>query len=302
MTARAGVPISLGMTGETTTFAAPPPRRRRGWPLAIAILIAFVLGIGATFWAGPTIERWRGAKPAATPGQPIIVNPAAVPTGVAAPITIEGLAAREAVLDLQLRAIEARMATADAASQVSAGNALRAERLMIAFAARRRIDRGQPLESYEALLRTRFGAEAGPAVSNVISAARAPVTLEDLREALDTIAPKLTSGDLSDGVGTAVWRELRSLIVLRRESTPSPRATDRLARARRMLDAGQVEGSLAEVARMPGAPAAKSWMDAASRYIETRRALNTLEFVALGPVTPAPAPTAQNPAGRLPGA
>jgi hypothetical protein len=284
------------MTGETTTFAAPT-QRRRGWTWAVALAIAFALGILATFWAGPTIERWRGVKRPSTSAQPIIVTPLATPPGSVAPITIEGLAAREAVLDLQLRSIEGRMATADAASRVSASHALRAERLMIAFAVRRRLDRGQPLENYETQLRTRFGAGADAAVSQIIAAGRAPVTVEDLREALDTIAPKLTSGTMADGVGTAVWRELRSLIVLRHESTPSPRATDRLARARRLLDAGQVEAALAEVARMPGASAAKSWMDAASRWIETRRALNTLETVALGPPTPPPTLPSDAPEG-----
>lgn len=275
------------MTGETPSLAAPP-RRRSGWPLVIALIAAFVLGVIAVMWAGPAIERWRRSAQ-----QPIIVDPSAatpsVPAAVA-PITIEGLAAREAALDMQLRAIEARMAAADAASRTSAGNASRAERLLILYAVRRRLDRGQKLEGYEPLLLTRFGADAGSSVATVIAAGRSPVTLEDLREALDAIAPRLTRGSLDDGVGRALWRELTSLVVLRHETTPSPRATDRLARARRMLDAGQVEGALAEVSRMPGAPAARSWTDAARRYVGAREALNALELVALGPAKAAPPP------------
>lgn len=284
------------MTGETPSLAASP-RRRNGWPLTISLIAAFVLGVIAMIWAGPMIERWW--RPAQ---QPIIVNPSAaapsVPAAVA-PITIEGLAAREAALDMQLRAIEGRMAAADAASRTSAGNASRAERLLILFAVRRRLDQGRKLDGYEPLLLTRFGPEAGSAVATVIAAGRSPVTVEDLREALDAIAPRLTSGSLQDGVGKAVWRELSGLVVLRHETTPSPRASDRLARARRMLNAGQVDGALAEVSHMPGAPAAKSWMAAAQRFIDAREALSRLELVALGiassPVpaeNAAPAPSA----------
>lgn len=289
------------MIGETPTPTAVTPRRRP-WRLLAVVLVAFALGLAAMFWAMPAIQRWRTPAPAPS-GQPIVVNPNAVtppPAVAAAPITVEGLAAREAALDLQLRAIEARMTAAQINARNAAGYAGRAERLMIAFAARRRIDRGQPLESYEALLRAHYGEDARPAVETVIAAARAPTTLEDLRASLDTIAPKLTTGTMADGVGTAIWRELTSLVILRRDTQPSPRATDRLARARRLLDAGQVEAALAEVARMPGAATAQSWMDAAKRYIEARRALDGLESVAMAPAAQPPAPP--NPAGQLPGA
>jgi hypothetical protein len=70
---------------------------------------------------------------------------------------------------------------------------------------------------------------------------------------------------------------------------------DRLARARRRLDAAQVEGALAEIARMPGAANAESWMDAARRYIAARQALNAIETVAIqggGTLPPLPLPVA----------
>ena len=87
---------------------------------------------------------------------------------------------------------------------------------------------------------------------------------------------------------------------------------DRLDRARRLIDAGNVEAALAEVARMPGAASATSWIDAAKRYNATRRALNTLEQAAIDtapppavlPAPPEPTmaePPSQNPAGLLPG-
>ena len=48
-----------------------------------------------------------------------------------------------------------------------------------------------------------------------------------------------------------------------------------------MLDGGQVEGALAEVARLPGAEAGDRWITAAKRYIDARRALDTIETAAI---------------------
>jgi hypothetical protein len=42
-----------------------------------------------------------------------------------------------------------------------------------------------------------------------------------------------------------------------------------------------VDVALAEVLRMPGHPAAASWIGAARRYIAARRALDTIETAAL---------------------
>jgi thioredoxin-like negative regulator of GroEL len=52
-------------------------------------------------------------------------------------------------------------------------------------------------------------------------------------------------------------------------------------RARRMLESGQVDGALAEVARLPGRDKAAAWMTAARRYIQARRALDVLETAAI---------------------
>ena len=71
-------------------------------------------------------------------------------------------------------------------------------------------------------------------------------------------------------------------------------AADRLARARRLLEGGQVEAARAEVARLPGARDDGNWMAAATRYIQARHALDGIENAAiLGRVSqPNPAPVA----------
>jgi hypothetical protein len=286
-------PSAAPEPARPSVFAAPP--RRSGSMLWIVALIAFALGIVAMYYLIPAIDRWRTpAQPAAT-----AVESAAQPAPqqtitTAAPITLDSLAAREAAIDAQLRTIEERMAGVDAASRTAAGYARRAEGLMIAFAARRALERGLQLGYVEGQLRDRFGADQPQAVATVIAAAKNPLTLADLREGLTRIGPTLTSGSPDEGFLESAWREVSNLVILRRDTNPSPRPDDRLARARIVLDGGDVEAALAEVARMPGAAGATSWIDAAKRYIESRRAVNLLELTAIegraDPVAPRAAP------------
>jgi hypothetical protein len=157
---------------------------------------------------------------------------------------------------------------------------------MTTAAARRALNRGQPLGYLEGQLRSRFGASQPKEVAAIVNAARAPLTIEDLHMALDTIAPRLASGNPDESWWRVFRRTIGDLVVLRRDSTPSPRPADRLERARRALRAGQVEVALAEVQRLPGAKNGESWMAAAKRYVEAQRALATLEEAAL--TTPRP--------------
>lgn len=303
-------------TPERGPFAPTAPRRRGRGTLIVA-LFAFLIGLVAMYYVLPALQRWTGGG---TTAVPVATQPTAQPATTQAPVraapadpgAVDALTVRTAALDAQLRGIEGRMAAADTASRTAAAQSRRAEGLMIAFAARRTLDRGLPLDYLEPLLRARFGTDQPQAVATVVGAVGSP-TLADLREGLSKIAPTLTTGSNADGFFRTVWRELSNLVVLRREATPSPRPDDRLERARLSLDGGNVEGALAEVSRMPGAADASSWIDAAKRYIDTRRALNVLERAAIGtplPAEPAPAaasspvpvavPTPTVPAGQSP--
>ena len=245
----------------------------------VGVLIAFALGLAAMYAAMPLIDRWR--SPAPTPEAVPVVSTSAAATVAASPATLDALAGRVAMLDMQLRQIEGRAAGIDAASRTAGAYATRGEALMIAFAARRALDRGLGLGYLEPQLRERFGTSEPRAVATVVQAARQPTTREDLRLALDTIAPRLTVGAVEDGVLRTIGRELSNLIVLRRVTDPSPRPADRLLRARRMVDAGNIEAALAEIARLPGVSAAGSWAEAARRYIDAQHALDTLELAAI---------------------
>lgn len=264
-------------------------------------VVAFVLGIGVTALFVRQYRQWlprsaqmmfdggsdsgagsaRGAGGVATgTGETSFVPP---PEAGAASRSIDSdtLNARQVAIAAQLATLEARTVIVDQESRAAAGNSARAEALLLAFAARRAIDRGLGLGEIEGPLKRRFRTTQARAVATVLAASRAPVTLEDLRLSLDNIAPELTSGVAVDGWVASFQRELAGLIVIRHEGTASPRATDRLARVRHLLDAGKVDAALAEVGRLPGAQKAKAWIAAAGRYVQTQAALDAIETEAL---------------------
>lgn len=273
---------------DTSTGSRPRTSRSVLW----AAMAAFVLGIIVTAVFVAQYRQWlpgaqamfggmtaSNAAPGNIPGAGFEPPPEA--GSAARLLDSDALNARQSAIAAQLATLEARAAIIDRDAQAAANNAGRAEALLIAFAARRAIDRGLALGSIEPQLRLRFGASQAGAVSTIIQSARAPVTLEDLRLALDASGPELTTGAATDGWWVSARRELSSLIVIRHEGTPSPRASDRLARVRRLLAGAQVEAALAEVARLPGAPKATPWIAAARRYVQAHTALDAIETAAI---------------------
>ena len=281
---------------------AAPARRPRPLRNAFLIaLVAFVIGAALVTWA---LTRWEPARRLIVPA-PVEAVPQALTT--AAPTVTPGpvIAAppptvspeATAITESRVAGLEARLSQIDAQASMASANAARAEGLLIAFAVRRTIDRGAALGYLEGQLRARFGDIQPRAVAAVISAAQAPVTLDMLRQRLDAIAPTLVGGGKNESWWDSATRAMGSLIVVRRADTPSPAADERVMRARMALNAGQADGALAEIARLPAHTTADEWMTMARRYIEAHRALDILEASALttGSPTPqaAPQPTAQ---------
>lgn len=201
---------------------------------------------------------------------------AAQPAMVVAPVDgANALAARVAELEQRLSRI-----TLEAES--ASGNASRAEGLLVAFAVRRALDRGLSLGYLDAQLRLRFGDDQPNAVKTIIETSREPVTLEQLRTELDTLAPQLVGRSDGDGsLWTGFRREISELFTVRPAGTQSTRASERLDRARRYLAAGQADKAITEVKAMPGADAAGEWLIDAGRYHEARRALDLIETAAI---------------------
>lgn len=291
------------MSTDFSTLGAAPAAPRSRVPLMV-VLFAFLIGIGATAWI---VTSWAPARRLVfgTPDAPPAA-PAAAPQAVAAapaataPVPVAIAPAVSTALDARVGEIEARIDRVSERANAAGANAARAEGLLIAFAARRAIDRGLGLGYIEAQLRERFGAAQPQAVATVIDASRNPVTLEDLQLGFDDLAPGLTSGTDAEGWWPSLRRELASVVVIRRAGKPSTEPGERLHYARRMLEAGQVEKAMVEVARLPGAGKAQNWMTAARRYTRVRQALDVIETTAIlqpravaapPPLLPDPAPT-----------
>jgi hypothetical protein len=263
-------------------------RRRSIAPLAIALLIAFALGIGATAY---TVSRWdqlaRWLHPVKLPPPTTVTVIRPAPRAMALPAV--ALAAPDPEIASRLASLEGRMDAVDAQADSAAGDASRAEALLVAFAARRALDRGQPLGYIEGLLRENFGATNAPAVALVIASAQRPVTLVQLQDGFDALRPALATAAPEDSWWTGVRREFGSLFVVRRADTLSAVPADRLARAAHALEQGQVDAAAAAVARMPGSARASEWLGQARRYMLARAALDRIETAALlRPATPSP--------------
>jgi hypothetical protein len=275
----------------------------------IVALLAFLVGLALMAWA---LTQWEPMKRfvAGNEPVPVAVQPAANRPLIAA--TQSGMMAAEApppvaatvgqatAIDSRIADLEGRMARIDLRAAAAAGNAERAEGLLIAFAARRALDRGVALGYIEGELRDRFGTTQPRAVAAIITGAQQPVTVEALHQGLEAIAPDLVGGGASEGWWDATRRTIGSLIVVRKQGTESPAADDRVQRAQLRLEGGQVEIALAEIARLPAREKAADWMAKARRYIEAHRALDIIEAAALTDTpnpaaTPAPAAPAVGP-------
>lgn len=278
------------MNGDYDPLDADPgPPRRSLLRMLIVPGVAFALGLGAM---GYVLAHWDaaarvvGVAPALEPApQPIVVRPAPPPAARSASRAAEEVEPARIVIDPEIgrrvAALEARVGQVGTEARAAVGNADRAEGLLVAFAARRALDRGVPLGFLESLLRERFGQTQPQAVGMIITAAREPVMLQELQGELDRLGPMLIGSGPEQNWWGAFRSELGSLITVRREGTPSQVPADRLARARRWLESGEVAPALAEVLRMPGHDHAEGWVARARRYVIARQALDAIETAAL---------------------
>lgn len=259
---------------------APPviPRRRGPW-LLLGLLIAFAVGVGATIWAMPSLERWwRGGDRATSAAARMPMTATSrMPLPYAQPLNAD--AAR--MVDMRVTQLEDRLNRITVEAQAASSNAARAEGLLVAFAARRALDSGTPLGYVEGQLRLRFGQAQPRAVATIINAAREPVTLIDLRAGLLAVSDQVIRNPSNVSWWDAMEQEAKALVTLRKTTTPSPRPQAALERALRYIDAGRVSSALTEVERMPGKAVAERWTEYARRYQEARRALDLIETAAI---------------------
>lgn len=193
---------------------------------------------------------------------------------------VDAIARHQGGLDQRVASLEQRLARLDVQAAAVEGHTARAEALLVAFAARRAIERGAPLGYLADQLRVRFGDAKPNAVAAIIDAADHPVTVDKLVARLNALEPGLHK---SEGTGSLEWlqHQLGQLFVVRHESTPSPEPGKRLERARLFLESGRVDAAIAEVRNLPGAEKAKDWVADAERFARAQAALDLLESSAL---------------------
>lgn len=265
--------------GAASIGSVPPPVRRRSLlPVLILALLAFALGVVLTVWAWPQIQRRWGDMPPQAAMAPTLPRTMGAGQAVAAKALTNDAAQ---LLDTRVVQLEERLNRISVEAQAASGNAARAEGLLVAFAARRALDSGAPLGYVEGQLRLRFGQAQPRAVAAIINAAREPITLIDLRAGLIDVADKVTRTPADASWWSALEREARELVTIRKATTPSPRPQAAMERALRYVDGGRVSAALAEVERLPGKASADRWIQAARRYLEARRALDLIETAAI---------------------
>ena len=259
------------------------PSSRPGMSLSawlLTILLVLALGAGGAVW---TLANWDASArlfgvSAPPPPAPV---PAPALLRSAQSSTIPPASAATPADAQRTEILEARIARLESATQQAAGSAGRADALLIAFAARRAIDRGVSLGYLEPLLAERFETTHRQAVATIITASRNPVRLDQLTAEFDALLPRLQTGTADEGLWQATQRELSSLVSIRRADRPSPRPFATADRARTRLAAGQVGEALAEAMRLPGIAAAPGWVAHARSYIAVHRALDEIESTAL---------------------
>ena len=267
-------------------------RRSPSWrTMAGLALTSFVLG-GLLVWtlAGtPGVPaRWLVHRKAAAAAlvAPPPASPAVAPSSGAAEAhqaaqQVAQVAEQQGGLDQRVAALEQRLARLDLQAQAAEGNAGRAEGLLIAFAARRSLERGAPLGYLEDQLKLRFGEARPNAVQAVIDDANHPVTLEQLLARLNGLSPALAKPPQGQGALAWLSREFSQLFVVRRADSPSPATGNRIERAQLFLETGRADLAAQEVRRLPNAAAAQEWIADAERYAAAQRALDLLEMAAI---------------------
>lgn len=239
-------------------------------------LIGFIAGVGAMGslahegWLRPIgIEPWSltwGPPPQPAPATQASTN---------------AMVQTQGAMEERVAGLEAKLNELDSEAASASGNAVRAEALLVAFAARRVVERGAPLGYLESQLKTRFGAAQPDAVTTITTFAHDPVTLDRLTARLEALGPMLAKSPPTESGWARVRREFSELFVLHHEAATSPDPRLRLDHARLCLQEGKVDDAIADIRLMPGGALASDWIAQAQRYATAQRALDAIETTAL---------------------
>lgn len=245
-------------------------------------LLLLLIGAAASVWALAHYQgaaRFLGVAPAAAPApqQRTFQVVAAPPPTASGPQA----ASDNPNVEAQIVGLQQRVQQVENESQQAQGSAGRADALLIAFAARRAIERGVPLGYLEPLLVDRFGPNHPQAIATIVTASRTPVRLSDLIAQYQDLEPDLVGGAPDKGLWASISNGFGSLISIHRANRPSTQPEARYQRALSYLMGGEVDSALAETMRLPGATRASSWIGKARQYVAVHRSLDEIETAAL---------------------
>jgi len=244
-------------------------------------LVLLLVGAAAATWG---LARYQPAARFLGVVQPAHQAPQAVLTPkpvVMNPQLPQSAGANDPEDAAKILTLEQRVARIEAATQRTESFAGRADALVVAFAARRAVDRGVALGYLESLLLDRFGAQHQAAVATVITASHQPVRLNDLTSEYEAIGDDLRRGGPEESWWAGFKRELGSVVEVHKSNRPAMNADARYNRALARLNTGDVDQALAETMRLPGASRADDWTNKARRYVAAHRALDEIESAAL---------------------
>jgi hypothetical protein len=262
-----------------------------GWGARLLVaLVLIITGAAAATWGLAhyrTAARFLGIVPAQQ--QPVVLTPRPIVISPRPASEAPGAATADNLADEQKIAdLENRIAAVENATAKAEGSAGRADSLVVAFAARRAIDRGVALGYLENLLVDRFGPQHRAAVATIITASHQPIRLDDLVSEYDALGPDLRRGGPQDSWWTNLQREFGELVEIHSAERPAVNPDARYERARQQLAGGDVDKALAETMRLPGAARAGDWVAKARSFIAAHRALDEIESGALLPPPASP--------------
>lgn len=281
------------------TRASEPSRTRS---VLIWVAVAFLGGLLAMGWIMTNLDRvWpfggaadvgtEGAvaatasadpPPPATPALARLADSVDPVTGRATAPSIDAtpppVAGAIGPLPEQVANLETRLARIRLLTDSAAANARRAEAILLAFAARRTIERGVPLGFLQTQLRARFPGQPR-AVDAIVDAAANPVTVESLRSALPDLATRRSS--TGGGLLAFLRGEGRPLVRLVRAGEPVSDPETLIEEAGDALGRGNVEAALHRIERLPPTRERLEWVRSARRYVAAHQALDVIETAAI---------------------
>lgn len=271
-----------------TNVASPATSTRSRSVTLFVALIAFILGAALVAWAFSRgylsdVLSQPGARETAAVAIGADEDALTRDNATDAPVAETRASEMAAIgsVEGRLALLEDRISRIDFQAEAASGNAARAEGLLIAFAARRMIDRGEPLSYVADQLRLRFMNAQPRAVETIITFSRNPVTVDELTARLEALSPELTITDTRLSLWERARHEVGSLFEVRRDSAILMAPQARIDRAKVMLTARRIDQAVSEVQRLPGAEAADTWIADARRYHDAQQALDLLETTAM---------------------